>query len=1003
MRQQHSKQQRLEIPTSNLWIKSQTRKVLTTLIVAACYFITETSAFITQNNHEMIFVNSPDAAFSLASRNNLNRNNKIHPQHHYHGLPSFFFAATRLYLKSTKYEKRKSGEEMTTIRDLVQDFAKEFEQDTKKLTNMEETLTGKNKKKKRRSRGREIKPQQKYVYASQRKSLRKLTNAVTEDDGEDGTVKQQTTASNDNDNNPIMVARKLGMNINQQYLEPIVVYDQELGESRIAQQPVIVGELKVDDDGDEQSDTTKKSGMTEKLAYIVYKPAGWSILETKKNKKNKATAFQVQAGNLQEEEHKDRGTNTNQKMNTESKVHNPNANIKKAKYYDSETKKIEYLEYDESQILSLLNPEELKDFERDGGLQGLNKQLSSAQNAMRAKYVEEIFSKSKNKGGIDSRHMEEDKIESMVEDSIKSLHAEDFLEVDPNVLKEERSPLSLNKNQQYSTAPYFSPQVHPSLITWLKETKASEGILLRGGTNWRALAGAVNIDDSGLVLLCPKTRINNVHVDEVEYVAVVGNGGYLAPSNKKKNNAKKRKSLLSQQIQQEEEDQYKLSIGAKLRKGRSNDPIFISQITIPNQLSTCDDVVILCQNEYSNGIRGDVNANPLDRRAERRLTHCKSMSASSLTQDDYVECNCPPEKEVPDDIAILAGRKRRQGLKQCFEKGSFLGREGLKCSQHTTAFREINGAGDGFPGWIVDRYDKWLFVQHYQQEGEEVLNVEDINSRIIQELGGPLPSIHDGYTKGVYYLPVTQNRSDMKNLKPILIEGQPIPSDTILPIHENGIIYHVNFENMSTGIFLDQRHSRSWLIDHCTNETRVLNCFAHCGAFSVSAACAGAQTVSLDLEKKWLERIYPQMEANGVQMMDMNFKERHDCIYGDCFDWLTRLAKRSEKYDIVILDPPSTSVSSSKKGRKRWSARNDYDQLVELASKLVKKGGLLWTSTNCASLTSLSFARICKKGFERNKRLMQEGEVKLERVVPMPLDFPSVGPSPVKNFVWRIL
>jgi len=148
----------------------------------------------------------------------------------------------------------------------------------------------------------------------------------------------------------------------------------------------------------------------------------------------------------------------------------------------------------------------------------------------------------------------------------------------------------------------------------------------------------------------------------------------------------------------------------------------------------------------------------------------------------------------------------------------------------------------------------------------------------------------------------------MKGVKPILLEGQPAPD--IVEVKENGITYHISFEDLSTGIFLDQRPQRAWLAKHCTDETRVLNCFSHCGAFSVAAATAGAQTVNLDLSKKWLDRIKPQMEVNGIE--SDSFDERHDCIYGDCFDWLTRLAKRGEKYDIVIVDPPSTSVGGKK-------------------------------------------------------------------------------------------
>jgi 23S rRNA (cytosine1962-C5)-methyltransferase len=119
------------------------------------------------------------------------------------------------------------------------------------------------------------------------------------------------------------------------------------------------------------------------------------------------------------------------------------------------------------------------------------------------------------------------------------------------------------------------------------------------------------------------------------------------------------------------------------------------------------------------------------------------------------------------------------------------------------------------------------------------------------------------------------------------------------------------------------------------------------------------------------------------------------CTYFTGFDWLARLSKRGEKYDIVILDPPSSSVGKTKK---RWSVKNDMASLVELASPLVKKGGVLWTTTNSAGIHPIKFARMCQKGFE-NAGLKT---AKLERVAPMPVDFPSIGPQPVKNLVWRI-
>jgi 23S rRNA G2069 N7-methylase RlmK/C1962 C5-methylase RlmI len=98
----------------------------------------------------------------------------------------------------------------------------------------------------------------------------------------------------------------------------------------------------------------------------------------------------------------------------------------------------------------------------------------------------------------------------------------------------------------------------------------------------------------------------------------------------------------------------------------------------------------------------------------------------------------------------------------------------------------------------------------------------------------------------------------------------------------------------------------------------------------------------------------------------------------------------------VILDPPSTSVGKKKK---RWSVKNDMAELVSLAAPLVKSEGLLFTTTNSASLRTEKFGNMCREG------LLDAGvqNPRLERISPMPSDFTSIGPQPVKNLVWRII
>ena len=339
-------------------------------------------------------------------------------------------------------------------------------------------------------------------------------------------------------------------------------------------------------------------------------------------------------------------------------------------------------------------------------------------------------------------------------------------------------------------------------------------------------------------------------------------------------------------------------------------------------------------------IRGDMrHGEPLDPRSPRLLLHCLEVAV-----DDELRVEAPP----PPCFARHLGQAP-EAL-----------RAGLRADPGSTCFREINGAADGRPGVTVDRYGDWLRIQRDDGADE-----------------GPLPP-HRGAC-------VVHGRRDRSRgaQEPPEPRGEPAPAP--LEVTEHGVRYHVELaDRLSTGLFLDQRPQRAWLRQHADG-ARVLNTFAHAGAFSVAAAVGGAETVSVDLSRSWLERLPPQLAANGVD------PARHDRIHGDVFDWVRRLARRGERFDLVVLDPPGTSVGRRKK---RWSATRDYHELVALAAPLVSPGGRLWTATNVRKLLPRRFARLVRRGLPEGARL--------ERVCPPPVDFPHDGPTPVKTFVWRL-
>ena len=768
--------------------------------------------------------------------------------------------------------------------------------------NPEKYLANKNvAKKSKRTRKKVAVPKQEYVYAAQRRAQTNAATAKTpstttaaRDVGKSEpsirTPAENTLSSTINpDHNPIHQARLLGlMNAANQHCDAPIA----------AVEPQIVGRVQV------SPDETKTSSY----AYIIEKPAGWSILGGDKKKRT------VDGNNDDDDDDDDDdGSFMDKKqMMEEEKEAAPKLSMAVLEDNDSGAD-VEIIEWDAADMLAAMTPEEIAEFEAEGGFEGLMGSSST---------------------GTTTR-----------------------------TTRSASSTTTINEKQKPAlTRASFELYVRPSVVNWLKETKASEGTPIRGGKFWTAVAGATNVDDSGLVVMCPKDKVDNIFVDFAKYVAVVGTGKFLAA---------KPKGLVDE-IKKESTE---LEVIAKLRKGRGDDTVLTVGMSIAEHFSTCNHAVQVIQDSLQDGVRGDPAANPFDRRATRRLLHCDAISLSSLAFDDAAEVQ---SAFFPDDIAVLAERRNNHE----FVDGSFLGRTDLLDNPYTNAYREINGAADGFPGWNVDRYDKWLLVQH-----------DDEYPR------GPLPSIHDGNTAGVYYLPADPNRSSMgrAEIRPVLLEGKPAPN--VVPIQENGVTYLATLDkDLSTGLFLDQRPQRAWLKRNCNSKTRVLNCFAHCGAFTVAAASAGASTVSLDLNKKFLDRIPPQLELNGIDFLETdgdNGRRRHDAIFGDCFDWLARFAKRGEEFDLIILDPPSTSIGIKKR---RWSVKNDMAELVALAAPMVKRGGLLWTTTNSATIHPMKFAKMCKKGLDD----VGMSGAKLERVVPMPSDFQCVGSQPVKNLVWRI-
>jgi 23S rRNA (cytosine1962-C5)-methyltransferase len=77
-------------------------------------------------------------------------------------------------------------------------------------------------------------------------------------------------------------------------------------------------------------------------------------------------------------------------------------------------------------------------------------------------------------------------------------------------------------------------------------------------------------------------------------------------------------------------------------------------------------------------------------------------------------------------------------------------------------------------------------------------------------------------------------------------------------------------------------------------------------------------------------------------------------VAADVFSWLARAERRGDRFDLVILDPPSYSTTR----RGRFAASSDYGDLAAAALRILAPGGRLLACTNHRGIPAARFRRI---------------------------------------------
>ncbi len=166
-----------------------------------------------------------------------------------------------------------------------------------------------------------------------------------------------------------------------------------------------------------------------------------------------------------------------------------------------------------------------------------------------------------------------------------------------------------------------------------------------------------------------------------------------------------------------------------------------------------------------------------------------------------------------------------------------------------------------------------------------------------------------------------------KKLKP------EAPEDWTISFEELSFDLHLTgFKHL--GIFPEQNYNWKLIADEIHEGDRFLNLFAYTGAASCVAKAQGADVYHVDSVKQLISWASENMERSGLS--DIRW------VHDDALKFAKRVARRGDKFDMIIMDPPAWGVGAK---NEKWRLEDKLDELLSTVAEILSEDGVLILNT----------------------------------------------------------